>query len=404
MLGNCISALGDIGEGVQGSSKIHVPFRESKLTRILRSSLSGNSKTLFVACVSPARQDTEETLCCLRYANRAKSIKVQAIKNQVTNDDGQKIIAGLKSEVGGLARELCKVGVMVEGYFGNGGWAKWGRESLERMMKGQVAVASLASSLPPTPIRPGNLAREGARMALMESDAEIQRLTDKVKEWRGKAEDVKEELYSARAEAEYEKLKGAAAGTTDITDGEGGEKNFVRDHAVLARMQEYEREIASLKNILVEERGRASRERLESERAARGMQMPYSGDCGAGLLDAVKGQVLREKLRVEELRGSISEELDSSFKKDSEKASADILSDSDRESAAEDCEQDLDESIGSCEGSESFRKRQGTMNQHLEELTKSIAVKVRGKVGAGGARKWHLFERVLPIPFLPFHC
>lgn len=67
-LGNVISALVD-------GKATHIPYRNSKLTRILQDSLGGNTKTLMVACISPADNNYEETLSTLRYANRAKKIK-----------------------------------------------------------------------------------------------------------------------------------------------------------------------------------------------------------------------------------------------------------------------------------------------------------------------------------------
>ena len=66
-LGNCISAL------CQG--RPHVPYRDSKLTRLLQDSLGGNSRTLMLACVSPGDTDMEETLNTLKYANRARQIR-----------------------------------------------------------------------------------------------------------------------------------------------------------------------------------------------------------------------------------------------------------------------------------------------------------------------------------------
>ncbi|XP_050540903.1 kinesin-like protein KIF17 isoform X2 [Daktulosphaira vitifoliae] len=66
-LGNVISAL------VDGKAK-HIPYRDSKLTRLLQDSLGGNTKTLMVACLSPADSNYDETLSTLRYANRAKNI------------------------------------------------------------------------------------------------------------------------------------------------------------------------------------------------------------------------------------------------------------------------------------------------------------------------------------------
>ena len=64
-LGNVISAL------VAGESK-HIPFRDSKLTRLLQDSLGGNTKTVMIAALSPADYNYEETLSTLRYASRAK--------------------------------------------------------------------------------------------------------------------------------------------------------------------------------------------------------------------------------------------------------------------------------------------------------------------------------------------
>ncbi|CAH2315591.1 chromosome-associated kinesin KIF4A [Pelobates cultripes] len=75
-LGNVISALGD--ESKKGN---FVPYRDSKLTRLLQDSLGGNSHTLMIACVSPADSNMEETLNTLRYADRARKIKNKPIIN-----------------------------------------------------------------------------------------------------------------------------------------------------------------------------------------------------------------------------------------------------------------------------------------------------------------------------------
>lgn len=77
-LGNVISILGEDNP----SNKVkHVPYRESKLTRLLQDSLGGNSHTLMIACVSPADSNMEETLNTLRYADRARKIKNKPIVN-----------------------------------------------------------------------------------------------------------------------------------------------------------------------------------------------------------------------------------------------------------------------------------------------------------------------------------
>ena len=87
-LGNVISALSD---GLQ-----HVPYRDSKLTRILKDSLGGNSHTLMIACVSPADTNYEESLNTLRYADRARKIKNKAIINR---DPVQAELISLRKEL-----------------------------------------------------------------------------------------------------------------------------------------------------------------------------------------------------------------------------------------------------------------------------------------------------------------
>jgi len=78
-LGNVISAL------VDGKSS-HVPYRDSKLTRLLQDSLGGNTKTVMIACCSPADYNYDETLSTLRYASRAKNIQNQPHVNEDPKD------------------------------------------------------------------------------------------------------------------------------------------------------------------------------------------------------------------------------------------------------------------------------------------------------------------------------
>ncbi|XP_034406150.1 kinesin family member 4 [Cyclopterus lumpus] len=75
-LGNVISALGD-----ESKKSSFVPYRDSKLTRLLQDSLGGNSHTLMIACISPADSNMEETINTLRYADRARKIKNKPVVN-----------------------------------------------------------------------------------------------------------------------------------------------------------------------------------------------------------------------------------------------------------------------------------------------------------------------------------
>lgn len=79
-LGNVISALADKAMG-KGKGQV-VPFRDSKLTQMLKNALGGNSKTIMICALSPASSNYEETLSTLRYADRAKKIKNKAVINE----------------------------------------------------------------------------------------------------------------------------------------------------------------------------------------------------------------------------------------------------------------------------------------------------------------------------------
>ncbi|KAI4375046.1 hypothetical protein MLD38_012961 [Melastoma candidum] len=78
-LGNVISALGDEKKRKEG---VHVPYRDSKLTRLLQDSLGGNSRTVMIACISPADINAEESLNTLKYANRARNIQNKPVVNR----------------------------------------------------------------------------------------------------------------------------------------------------------------------------------------------------------------------------------------------------------------------------------------------------------------------------------
>lgn len=75
MINLSLSALGNVIQALVDGNTKYIPYRDSKLTRLLQDSLGGNTKTLMIAAVSPAFSNFEETMSTLRYANRAKNIK-----------------------------------------------------------------------------------------------------------------------------------------------------------------------------------------------------------------------------------------------------------------------------------------------------------------------------------------
>ena len=106
-LGNWINAL---VENMEKGVNNHIPYRDSKLTRLLKDSLGGNSRTVMIANISPSHLCYEDTNNTLKYANRAKNIKTNYMKNikQVDHHISEytKIITQLKDEITELKYRL----------------------------------------------------------------------------------------------------------------------------------------------------------------------------------------------------------------------------------------------------------------------------------------------------------
>merc|ERR1719454_1157539 len=98
-----LSALGNVISALVDSKTSFIPYRDSKLTRLLQDSLGGNTKTVMCACIGPVDYNYDETLSTLRYAYRAKSIKNKPKINEdpkdAMNRDSQDEIARLKMKL-----------------------------------------------------------------------------------------------------------------------------------------------------------------------------------------------------------------------------------------------------------------------------------------------------------------
>ncbi|CAN8010888.1 unnamed protein product, partial [Ixodes pacificus] len=140
-LGNVISAL------VDGRSK-HIPYRDSKLTRLLQDSLGGNTRTLMLACLSPADSNYDETLSTLRYANRAKNIQNRPCVNEDPKDallrEYREELERLKQLLTGRNFRASREHTPPE---------EGGNVEEERVAESHVAIApySLFSATPPLP-------------------------------------------------------------------------------------------------------------------------------------------------------------------------------------------------------------------------------------------------------------
>ncbi|XP_070401976.1 kinesin-like protein KIF1A isoform X9 [Nothobranchius furzeri] len=123
-LGKVISALAEVDSGQNKNKKkkkveSFIPYRDSVLTWLLRENLGGNSRTAMVAALSPADINYDETLSTLRYADRAKQIRCNAVINE---DPNNRLVRELKEEVSRLKDLLYAQGLgdIIETYRASG--------------------------------------------------------------------------------------------------------------------------------------------------------------------------------------------------------------------------------------------------------------------------------------------
>ncbi|XP_076131635.1 kinesin-like protein KIF3B [Alosa pseudoharengus] len=100
-----LSALGNVISALVDGRSTHIPYRDSKLTRLLQDSLGGNARTVMVANIGPASYNVEETLTTLRYSNRAKNIKN---KPRINEDPKDALLREFQEEIARLKAQLEK--------------------------------------------------------------------------------------------------------------------------------------------------------------------------------------------------------------------------------------------------------------------------------------------------------
>jgi hypothetical protein len=107
VINKSLSALGNVVMALQRSDYTHVPYRDSKLTRLLQDSLGGNSYTTVLATLNPLQENYEECLNTLMFANRCRYVQNQPQVNYVTNSESSdKRVKALMTEIGELRESL----------------------------------------------------------------------------------------------------------------------------------------------------------------------------------------------------------------------------------------------------------------------------------------------------------
>ncbi|XP_068771821.1 kinesin-like protein KIF1B isoform X3 [Struthio camelus] len=208
-LGKVISALAEVDNCTSKSKKKKktdfIPYRDSVLTWLLRENLGGNSRTAMVAALSPADINYDETLSTLRYADRAKQIKCNAVINE---DPNAKLVRELKEEVTRLKDLLRAQGLgdiididpMGDEYSGSGGKSSMGSLTASPSscsLNSQVGLTSVSSIQERIMSTPGG---EEAIERLKESEKIIAELNETWEEKLRKTEAIRMEREALLAE------------------------------------------------------------------------------------------------------------------------------------------------------------------------------------------------------------
>uniref|UniRef100_A0A3P8Z925 Kinesin-like protein n=1 Tax=Esox lucius TaxID=8010 RepID=A0A3P8Z925_ESOLU len=237
-LGNVISAL------VDGKST-HVPYRNSKLTRLLQDSLGGNSKTMMCANIGPADYNYDETISTLRYANRAKNIKNKA---RINEDPKDALLRQFQKEIEELKKKL-EEGEEISGSEGSGS---------EEMDEGDDEG------------REGHRRRRGKKKVSPDKMVEMQaKIEEERKELEAKLDMEEEERNKARAELEKREkdlLKAQQEHHLLLEKLSALEKKVIVGGVdLLAKAEEQEKLLQESNNELEERRRRAEQLRRELE-------------------------------------------------------------------------------------------------------------------------------------------
>nr|XP_049692425.1 kinesin-like protein KIF21A isoform X2 [Helicoverpa armigera] len=279
-LGNVISALGDRSRKV-----LHVPYRDSKLTRLLQDSLGGNSNTVMIACVSPSDRDFMETLNTLKYANRARNIKNRCVVNQ---DLTSRTIHQLRQEVARLQLELAeyKQGKRVISENGEEGWSDVVQEnailtgeveSLRRRVKAMQGTIEQLSARNSELIAEKALGNWGPKDG--SPDANECSLTSLVQGYVSEIEDLRAQLLESNAMYEASRKREATVARTrhdSVQDPsliiDDAKRELYKEKELLARSMgelEFQRKLNMSESMTsaVDDRPIGERERAEGESA-----------------------------------------------------------------------------------------------------------------------------------------
>jgi hypothetical protein len=121
-----LSSLGNVISALASKHRPHIPYRDSKLTRILQDSLGGNTRTILLSCVTPSMIHATETISTLQFTDRAKNVLVKSKANLVIDDKA--LLSNAQAEISRLKLLLKQALMKIESMNRGGGYGNSGGE------------------------------------------------------------------------------------------------------------------------------------------------------------------------------------------------------------------------------------------------------------------------------------
>ncbi|CAD7928153.1 unnamed protein product [Amoebophrya sp. A120] len=226
MINKSLSALGNVINALTEPGKSHVPYRDSKLTRLLSESLGGNAKTTLIITVSPSSANDAETLSTLRFGQRAKMIKNRAVVNEDLSVEAlnakvvqlREIVARSKNRVKALEGLLSTNGIPIpdgssdgaqveSGTEGDVGEPGSGAQALSEQQQEELAELQRENVELRADVEQAEKAAFASQQKLQETQTELQAVSYERDELQSQLARLQADLATQKAENESLKLE-----------------------------------------------------------------------------------------------------------------------------------------------------------------------------------------------------
>ena len=275
MINKSLSALGGVINALTDEKQSHIPYRDSKLTRILQDSLGGNSKTALIIAVSPSSYNSSETVSTLRFGTRAKSIENKVVINQTRSvEELEGLLVRAEKAIDAQTAHIITLSTQLQAAYAQlaaqGPAPESDAGAATESSETAVAVQESEEARMQRLDREGKVVvdkaqREAEGLAFQRLQETIQQLTSELDEERQESSRKSAELKQMAILLKDKDRLLAESGTMLADANRTSETLRERSEAALREKIEAVGELESLRNTMEEEAGKAKFQAMELE-------------------------------------------------------------------------------------------------------------------------------------------